>query len=42
MLGWVFVCDLMGTEKHNWVDQLFLVTLAEGMNAVVTRTLNIR
>ena len=25
MLGWVFVCDLMGTEKHNWVDQLCLV-----------------
>lgn len=39
MLGWVFVCDLMGKEKHNWVDQLFLVTLAEGMNAVMTRTL---
>lgn len=33
MLGWVFVCDLMGKEKHNWVDQLFLVTLAEGFNA---------
>lgn len=39
MLGWVFVCDLMGKEKHNWVDQLMLVTLAEGMNAVMTRTL---
>lgn len=39
MLGWVFVCDLMGKEKHNWVDQLFLVTMAEGMNAVMTRTL---
>lgn len=38
MLGWVFVCDLMGKEKHNWVDQLFLVTMAEGMNAVMTRT----
>ena len=25
MLGWVFVCDLMGKEKHNWVDQLCLV-----------------
>jgi len=32
MLGWVFVCDLMGEEKHNWVDQLFLVALAEGIN----------
>ncbi len=30
MLGWVFVCDLMGKEKHNWVDQLCLVALAEG------------
>lgn len=39
MLGWVFVCDLMGKEKHNWVDQLFLVTMAEGMNAVMTRAL---
>jgi len=33
MLGWVFVCDFMGKEKHNWVDQLFLVVLAEGLNA---------
>ena len=35
MLGWVFACDLMGKEKHNWVDQLCLVTLAEGMNAAM-------
>ena len=35
MLGWVFVCDLMGKEKHNWVDQLCLVTLAEGLNAAM-------
>ncbi|WP_407946995.1 phosphatase PAP2 family protein [Parabacteroides sp. PH5-16] len=33
MLGWVFVCDLMGKEKHNFVDQLFIVALAEGLNA---------
>ena len=39
MLGWVFVCDLMGKEKHNWVDQLCLVVLAEGLNAGMTRTL---
>lgn len=39
MLGWVFVCDLMGKEKHNWVDQLCLVTIAEGFNAAMTRTL---
>lgn len=39
MLGWVFVCDLMGKEKHNFADQLILVTLAEGMNAVMTRSL---
>ena len=37
MLGWVFVCDLMGKEKHNWVDQLFLVAMAEGFNAAMTR-----
>lgn len=33
MLGWVFVCDLIGKEKHNWVDQLFLVGLGEVINA---------
>lgn len=38
MLGWVFVCDLMGKEKHNWADQLCLVVLAEGINAGLTRT----
>lgn len=37
MLGWVFVCDLMGKEKHSWKDQLFLVILAEGMNAGMVR-----
>lgn len=39
MLGWVFVCDLMGKEKHSWVDQLCLVAIAEGLNAAMTRTL---
>lgn len=39
MLGWVFVCDLMGKEKHSWVDQLCLVVIAEGLNAAMTRTL---
>lgn len=39
MLGWVFVCDLIGKEKHNWVDQLCLVAIAEGFNAGMTRTL---
>lgn len=33
MLGWVFICDLIGKEKHHWTDQLFLVALAEGLNA---------
>ena len=37
MLGWVFVCDLMGKEKHNWADQLCLVALAEVFNAGMTR-----
>lgn len=37
MLGWVFVCDLMGKEKHNWVDQLCLVMISEGLNAGMTR-----
>ena len=39
ILGWVFVCDLMGTEKHNWVDQLCLVALAEGMNGLMVHGL---
>lgn len=39
MLGWVFVCDLMGKEKHSWADQLCLVVIAEGLNAAMTRTL---
>ena len=39
MLGWVFVCDLMGKEKHNWVDQLCLVALAEGMNGLMVHGL---
>lgn len=33
MFGWVFVCDLFAKEKHNFVDQLLLLTLAEGLNA---------
>lgn len=39
MLGWVFVCDLMGKEKHSWVDQLCVVAIAEALNAGMTRTL---
>lgn len=38
MLGWVFACDLVDKEKHNWLDQLFLVVLAEGLNAGMTRS----
>ena len=37
MLGWVFICDLMGKEKHSWVDQLCLVGLGEIINAGLTR-----
>lgn len=33
MFGWVFICDLFAKEKHSFVDQLFLLTLAEGLNA---------
>lgn len=33
MFGWVFVCDVFAKEKHNFVDQIFLLTLAEGLNA---------
>ncbi len=36
MLGWVFACDLMGKEKHSWVDQLCLVGLGEIINAGLT------
>lgn len=37
MLGWVFLCDLVGKEKHRWTDQLFFVTIGEGINAGLTR-----
>lgn len=33
MFGWVFICDIFAKEKHNFVDQIFLLTLAEGLNA---------
>ena len=39
MLGWVFICDLMGKEKHSWVDQLCLVGLGEIINAGLTRSI---
>lgn len=39
MLGWVFLCDFMGKEKHNWVDQLCLVALAEGMSGLMVHGL---
>ncbi|MCC8135056.1 MAG: phosphatase PAP2 family protein [Tannerellaceae bacterium] len=39
MLGWVFVCDLLGNEKHTLADQFFLLALAEGMNAGIVHGL---
>ncbi len=39
MFGWVFVNDLIGKEKHNWVDQFFLLGMAEGMNALMVQSL---
>jgi membrane-associated phospholipid phosphatase len=36
MLGWVFVCDIFGNEKHTLTDQLCLVALAEGLNFGMT------
>ena len=36
MLGWVFLCDLMGKEKHSLVDQLFILGIAEGINGGIT------
>ncbi|MDR1980544.1 MAG: phosphatase PAP2 family protein [Tannerellaceae bacterium] len=33
MLGWVFLCDLTGKGKHSVTDHIFLLALAEGMNA---------
>lgn len=39
LLGWVFVCDLMGKENHKWTDQLFIIALAEGMNAIMVQGL---
>lgn len=39
MFGWVFVCDIFAKEKHNFVDQIFLLTLAEGFNAGMIHSL---
>ncbi|MCD7930161.1 MAG: phosphatase PAP2 family protein [Tannerellaceae bacterium] len=39
MLGWVFVCDLIGEEKHHFTDQFFILLLAEGFNAGMVRGL---
>ena len=39
MLGWVFVCDLMGKEKHNWVDQLCFGRFSGGMNGLMVHGL---
>lgn len=39
MLGWVFACDLLGKEKHHWLDQFFLLGIAEGLNAGMVHTL---
>lgn len=33
MFGWVFVCDIFAKEKHHFVDQFFLLAMAEGFNA---------
>lgn len=45
MFGWVFLCDLAGKEKHRWTDQLFILAIAEGLNAGMVqglkRTLNV-
>jgi len=42
MFGWVFLADLVGKEKHNWVDQLLLLSIAEGINATAVHTLKNR
>lgn len=39
LLGWVFICDLIGKEKHSFVDQLFVLGIAEGLNAGMVHTL---
>lgn len=39
MFGLVFVNDLIGKEKHNWVDQLFLLGLSEGLNALMVQSI---
>lgn len=42
LLGWVFAYDLVAKEKNNWVDQLFLLGVAEGINALTIHTVKNR
>jgi hypothetical protein len=35
MFGWVFLCDLMGPERHHWKEQAMLTFLAEMINGTM-------
>lgn len=39
LFGLTFINDLIGKEKNKWVDQLFLLGLAEGLNALMVQSL---
>lgn len=39
MLGWVFMCDIVGKEKHSLADQFVLLAMAEGINAAAVHGL---
>ncbi len=39
LLGWVFLCDLIGKEKHSFVDQIFIVGMSEVLNAGIVQGL---
>jgi hypothetical protein len=35
MFGWVFLCDFMGKERHQWQEQVMLTILAEMINGTL-------
>lgn len=39
MLGWTFLGNFFAEPKHDWIDQLFMLGLAEGINIAMVQTI---